>query len=264
MNITKIIISIILAGSILATTNIFSQQQCISNVFSKTTQDSVRRYSQVITNSMSSDLNSGLYQVMKNKNLFSVYFGLKAFGSILNTNEKLPGAFKNISLVPLAMLQLGVGTFANSDVFMRYLPKIKANNYGSVEAWGIGMQHNLTGDFKKIPFEIVFQASIHHMSINDLNDDQLFNLNSWSMNVMVAKRFGVLKLYSVLQYEKSNSDLNYTDLNSTPRNINMQFESNNNERLVIGFNLRLGPLNFNTDYSYAKLNSVSTGIGLLF
>lgn len=241
-----------------------AQQQSIGEVFSKISRDSVIRYAQTITNSTSADLNSGLFQVTKDKNIFSFYIGVKAIGSFLNDNERFPGKLQGISIVPLAVIQVGVGSFVGNDLFFRFLPKISVSNLGSIDIWGAGIQHDLAKDFKKIPLKIIFQASTHHLRINDSKENDLFELNSFSFNVMLSKKFGVITPYATIQYENANADLAYKVTVSSEQTVKTSFESNNNFRVVTGLNLKLGAFNINADYNFGKQRSISSGIGLGF
>jgi len=236
-------------------------QQDISSIFSKMIQDTVQKYSQIITNSISADLNSGLFQVTKEKNKFSVYVGIKAFGSFLNDRDKFPGYMERMTVIPLAIVQVGVGSFMGTDVFGRFLPKVGYYNYGSISAWGLGIQHNFAKDFKKMPFDITVQFVTQNFNINDSKDNNVFSLNSLDASLMFSKRIKLLTLYSTIQYESTGSEVNYNITVPKAKTISVTCQNDNKIRIVTGFNLKMGPINFNADYNFGQQNAVSAGIG---
>ncbi len=262
MKTTKLLIQSILITVILfSMTKIYSQD--LAGEFSKMAEDSSKVFTQVLTNSLSSNLNSGMFQITKPGNKFSIYFGVKASATFLGSNEKLPGTTADVPAIPFAILQLGVGSVAGTDIMVRYLPKINLGNYASISAWGTGIQHSLGKDFK-MPVNITFGLSVHSLSLNDSKGKELMGITSWSASTMVSKTFGIITLYTSFQYEKSNSSVNYTITEPVAKRMNYSQENENSIRAITGFNLKMGPVNLTADYNFAKNNAVSMGLGFGF
>ena len=239
-------------------------QDDLGTVLSYMNTDSAKQYSQVLTNAMSSNVNSGMFQALRPRNKFSVYFGVKACGTFLNDDEHLPGGLKSLTIVPLAMVQVGAGTVAGTDAFVRFLPSISIGNYASISAWGMGVQHNLAKDFKIFPLEVIFRLAYHKMSISDSKDVQVASLNSWSQSLIIGKKVSIITFYTSLQYENSTCDVRYTDRQNGVKAVNFSLQNENNIKVAAGFNLKAGPVNLNADYNFGKQNAVSFGLGFSF
>lgn len=262
---TSKIVTVIFASLMLfiAKTGVYAQDD-LGTVLSYMDTDSAKQYSQVLTNAMSSNVNSGMFQALKPGNKFSIYFGVKACGTFLNDDEQLPGGLKSLTVVPLAMVQLGAGTVAGTDAFVRFLPSVSLGNYASVSAWGMGVQHNLARDFKKFPLEVIFRLAYHKMSIDDSKDAQVAALNSWSQSLIVGKQVSIITFYTSLQYENSTCDVKYTDRQNGVKTMKFSLQNENNVKVSAGFNLKAGPVNINADYNIGMQNSVSFGLGFGF
>ena len=262
---TSKILAVLIAALlvIFVKSNVYAQDD-LGTVLSYMNTDSAKQYSQVLTNAMSSNVNSGMFQALKPGNKFSVYFGVKACGTFLNDDEQLPGGLKSLTVVPLAMVQLGAGTVAGTDAFVRFLPSVSIGNYASVSAWGMGVQHNLAKDFKKFPLEVIFRLAYHKMSIDDSKDVQVAALNSWSQSLIIGKQVSIITFYTSLQYENSTCDVKYTDRQNGVKTMKFSLQNENNIKVAAGFNLKAGPVNLNADYNFGKQNAISFGLGFGF
>lgn len=243
--------------------NIFAQED-LNSVLAGMSLDSAKQYSQVLTNAMSSNINSGIFQISKPGNKFSVYFGVKASGTFLNDNDRSQSSLKNVPIVPLAMAQLGVGSVLGTDAFFKILPSISIGKYASINAWGIGLQHNMAKNFKKMPVDVIFRLSYHKLNVDDSKDNELVNMNSWATGLIIGKRVSIITFYAGLQYEKTNSNIKYSETQTGINIVNFSLENDNNIRAAAGFNLKAGPVNINADYNFGKQNSVSFGLGFGF
>jgi len=264
MKTSKILTALLFAFySLFAGSNVFAQED-LSSVLAGMNLDSAKMYSQVLTNAMSSNINSGMFQISKPGNKFSVYFGVKASGTFLTDKDRLQGSLKSVPVVPLAMAQLGVGSVAGTDAFFRFLPSISIGNYASIGAWGIGLQHNMVKNFKKMPVDVIFRLSYHNLHVNDSKDKELVTMNSFATGLIIGKRVSIITFYTGLQYESTNSHIRYTETQTGTQIVNFSLENDNNIRVAAGFNLKAGPFNINADYNFGKQNSISFGLGFGF
>ena len=264
MKTSKILTALLFAFySLFAGSNVFAQED-LSSVLAGMNLDSAKMYSQVLTNAMSSNINSGMFQISKPGNKFSVYFGVKASGTFLTDKDRLQGSLKSVPVVPLAMAQLGVGSVAGTDAFFRFLPSISIGNYASIGAWGIGLQHNMAKNFKKMPVDVIFRLSYHNLHVNDSKDKELVTMNSFATGLIIGKRVSLITFYAGLQYESTNSHIRYTETRTGTNVVNFSLENDNNIRVAAGFNLKAGPVNINADYNFGKQNSISFGLGFGF
>ncbi len=240
--------------------NVYAQED-LNSILAGMNLDSAKQYSQILTNAMSSNINSGMFQISKPGNKFSVYFGVKASGTFLTNNERLQGSLKDVPVVPLAMAQVGIGSVLGTDAFFRILPSVTIGKYASINAWGFGLQHNISKNIKKMPFDITFRFSFHKLSVKDSKDAELVKMNSWAQGLIIGKRVSIFTFYAGLQYEKTNCNIRYNETQTGINIVNFSLENDNNVRVTTGFNLKAGPVNLNADYNFGKQNSVSLGIG---
>ncbi|MGC8596235.1 MAG: DUF6588 family protein [Candidatus Kryptoniota bacterium] len=180
------------------------------------------------------------------------------------------GGLGNISLAPIPIPQVGVGSLFGTDAFVRYLPKIKIGDYGSVDLLGFGVRHSISQYIPLIPIDISVQVGWQTFTIRDSSDSQVLKASTFAANLEVSKKFAILTLYGGLQTENSNVDVSYNYIpqptafipNPKPVNISFSSKGKNNFRAIVGFTLGLGPLELNADYSMGQINVATAGIGV--
>ncbi|MCL4509496.1 MAG: hypothetical protein M1470_00255 [Bacteroidetes bacterium] len=180
------------------------------------------------------------------------------------------GGLLNTSIAPIPIPQVGVGSLFGTDIFVRYLPKIKLSSYGSVSLFGYGIRHSISQYIPLIPIDIAVQLGWQNFSLEDSTGSKVLNASTFAANLEVSKTFAIITLYGGLQTESSTVDVNYsytppvTQFNPNPQAIPISFsvKGKNTFRALVGFNLGLGPLVINADYSIGAINAVTAGIGI--
>lgn len=182
-----------------------------------------------------------------------------------NTIPTIGGLLKT-SIAPIPIPQVGVGSLFGTDAFVRYLPKIKISNYGSVQLLGFGIRHSVSQYIPLIPVDIAVQLGWQNFSIEDTAGNKVIKASTFAANVEVSKTLAVLTVYAGLQTEKSTMDVSYTYTpsyqNAQPIPISFSLKGKNTFRALLGLNLGLGALNINADYNIGAINAVSAGIGV--
>jgi hypothetical protein len=182
---------------------------------------------------------------------------------------KTIGGLLHTSIAPIPIPQIGLGSLFGTDAFIRFLPKIKISSYGSLQLFGWGLRHEISQYIPLIPIDIAVQIGFQNFSIKDSTGSNLLKSSAFAANVEVSKTLAILTLYGGLQVESSKVDVSYTYLpeasqyNLNPQPIPISFSMNGKDkfRAIVGFNLGLGPLLINADYSIASISVVSAGIG---
>ena len=67
----------------------------------------------------------------------------------------------NVPIVPIPMLQAGVGLIKGTEIDVRYMPELKIGSIGKVGLFGIGLKHDVLQWFPivdKIPLSLSIQA----------------------------------------------------------------------------------------------------------
>jgi uncharacterized protein DUF6588 len=177
----------------------------------------------------------------------------------------------DMGIVPLAAVQLSIGTLAGTKISLRYLPPVNFNSsIGKITSYGFAIQHNPLVWFKKeMPFDLALSYSFNKMSIGDM-----FKSTASQFGIMAGKTFGAdlvsFTPYIALSLESASTDVNYnysytdSDGNSYTQRISFTSESANNLRFRLGGALRLSVVTLHADYNFARHNSVSAGLGFSF
>lgn len=217
---------------------------------------------QPYADAVSADMNSGLFHSAKVNNGFNMYIGIKGTGTYINgDNSAVIDANKTLSIMPMAVPQLNIGSVWGTEVSVRYLPQISIGSYGSVGTWGIGVKHGITSHFKNSPIDAAIQFSYQSMKVNDSKDRDMVSASSFSTGLEFSKELSVFTFYTGVQYENTTIDAN---VNYNGVETKMSFANQNKFRGVFGLNIKLGPVNLNGDYSVGKTNSISAGFGFAF
>ena len=201
-------------------------------------------------------------------------FGSKEPGKVVVTpdNPLVPvdsmntiGGLVNTSIAPLPIPQIGLGSIFGTDVLVRYLPKISLSDYGSMQLFGIAIRHSISQYIPLVPVDIAVQLGFQSFSLTDTSGGDIMKASTFAANIEVSKTLAILTLYGGLQMESSSVDLKYTynpGQNLQPIPVSVSMKGKNKFRALIGFNLGMGPLVINADYSIGSINAVTAGIGI--
>lgn len=184
----------------------------------------------------------------------------------------------DMSFVPLAAPQLGVGTVLGTRATIRYLPTIDISSIppfsifleeelGKISYFGFGLQHN-PGVFLPIPLPIDIAVAFYTQTLKIGEDFITAKTTAWGLNASKKLGIGPINItpYAGFMFEKSTIDIMYTyeieSLLGTPQEINvdLHFEGENKSRLTLGLSLKLLLFNINADYNIGKYNSYTVGI----
>jgi hypothetical protein len=176
------------------------------------------------------------------------------------------GGLVNASIAPVPVPQIGLGSLFGTDVMVRWLPKIKYGNYGSIQLFGWGLRHSVSQYIPLIPVDIAVQIGFQNFAIKDSAGGDLLKTSTFAANVEVSKTFAIVTFYGGLQLESSNTDVSYiyTPSYSGARPIPVSFsvKGKNNFRALVGLNLWLGGLTINADYNFGTVSAVTAGLGV--
>jgi len=180
------------------------------------------------------------------------------------------GLLDNLSILPLAAAQFSIGTFYGTAAEIRFLPSIQLNSdLGTISYFGFGIQHN-PGMWLDEPLPVDVSVGVYTQTMKVGN---IFKSTATSFGIYAGKTFGTNLLgvspYAGFSFETSTITVNYTRTISTqagPEDVNVSFDlkGENNIRFSLGASFTLLFLNLNVDYSVAKYNSVSAGLGFAF
>ncbi len=180
--------------------------------------------------------------------------------------QLLPGLV-NTPVAPLVIPQIGIGSFAGTDVLVRFLPTVNTESYGSISFKGFGVRHSISQYFPLFPADISAQFVYQRLTIDDGADNRTLGASAYAGNVAISKSLPVVTVYGGLQIEKTKVDVNYVFDSGQPelgsQTINFSQQAKNRFRALAGISLTPGPIQINFDYALGSLNTVSAGIGIM-
>jgi len=199
-------------------------------------------------------------------------------GETVVAEGKAPQGLLDTNIAPIVVPQLGIGSFAGTDLQVRYFPKTTLSggggSYGKVGLFGISVRHDIDQWFPApLPFQLAVQGAWNQFSLeNDLESGgstEVLDASGWAFNVQASKGIPVVPvvLYGGLQYEKFNVDYDYKfPLNDgTELDISLSQTAANSFRGLAGLSISIPPtpVRINVDYAIGNENNVvTTGLGV--
>tara|TARA_B100001758_G_scaffold185010_1_gene161726 strand:+ start:6337 stop:7275 length:939 start_codon:yes stop_codon:yes gene_type:complete len=189
---------------------------------------------------------------------------------------KLPGGF-DIPIVPLPIIQAGVGLMKNTAVDIRFIPNINVGKGGDksieINLLGVGLKHDLLqwipaiGD--AIPMSLSLQGGYTSLNAEMEIKGQNVGLSTkaTTINLIASRKLLMITAYAGLGYNSStttfSTDANF-DLGGVlfDDEISVDFDSNNNLRANIGLRLNMTLVTIHADYTLAKYPTATLGLGI--
>lgn len=180
------------------------------------------------------------YTQAKNTNISPTMFGTNQAGaniSLKDDNENEAASFTlpastGIKFAPSPQIQLTVGIIKNTDISVRYSPKIgsEQGNFGTIQVLGFGAKHEITRLIfgkkaaKIIPFDLALAFGYNQIDYNyklpidkqindknpgtDLNQRASLKLSGYSIDAIFSKKLAFFTPFASLAYNSSTSELN--------------------------------------------------------
>jgi len=186
----------------------------------------------------------------------------------------------NIPLLPVPMLQAGVGLIKNTEIDVRFMPEIEMSGV-STGLFGIGVKHDILQWLPivdKIPVDISIQAGYTKLSskfeINDPSntiDPPQANLDvsATTINLLVSKKIAMFTAYAGLGYNSTKTTFNVDGTYNiagmdfdVEELTKFEFESNNNLRANIGFRFQIAVLAIQANYTFSEYPVATVGLGI--
>ncbi|HIG32892.1 MAG TPA: hypothetical protein EYQ09_05595 [Flavobacteriales bacterium] len=195
-----------------------------------------------------------------------------------NLNEMPKGI--NIPIVPLPMLQAGVGLIKGTEIDIRYMPELKISSIGKVGLFGIGLKHDVLQWLPivdKIPIDLSIQAGYTNLTTEimlsepNLNTEATTNLDisATTINLILSKKVLMFTPYIGLGYNSIKTAFNIDeDYNIAGLNIDIaeltkiEFESKNNFRANIGFRFNVTVIALQANYTFSEYPTATLGVGI--
>jgi hypothetical protein len=191
----------------------------------------------------------------------------------------MPKGF-NIPIIPLPMLQAGVGLIKGTELDFRYMPELKIGSAGKVGLFGIGLKHDIlqwVPIVDKIPIDLSIQAGYTKLSSEielidpsaTISPQANLDVSATTVNLILSKKLLMFTPYLGLGYNSTKTTFNVDgDYKIAEYNIEVNelteidFESNNNFRANIGFRFNIAVLALQANYTFSEYPTATVGIGI--
>ena len=192
----------------------------------------------------------------------------------LSETFDMPGGYE-LPILPLPMIQAGIGLIKNTAVDVRFIPKLGIGNEINVNLLGFGIKHDLLqwipafGD--AIPMSLSLQAG--HTSLNTeleiSNQNISLTTKATTINLIASKKLSILTGYAGIGYNSSattfaaNANFNFDNVGFEEA-VEIKFASDKNVRANVGLRLNITLITIQADYTFSEYPTATLGLGISF
>jgi len=171
------------------------------------------------------------------------------------TVYNFPGGY-DLSILPLAMPQLTIGSLLGTEVTLRYAATQLNEDVGDLSLTGIGVRHSISQYIPLFPVDVAVSYFHQTLKVGDIVDAAT-NV----VGVQASKSLGLLSLYGGVAYENASLDVSYTrGEGAEAETIAFNLTGANKMRMTVGVNLKLALFQLHADYNLASQNSACLGL----
>ena len=186
----------------------------------------------------------------------------------------------NIPIIPLPMLQGGIGLIKGTELDFRYMPELKIGSAGKVGLFGVGLKHDILQWIPivdKIPIDISIQAGYTKLSSEiklidptaTISPQANLDVSATTVNLILSKKLLMFTPYLGLGYNSTKTTFNVEgNYNVAGLDIDVSdltkidFESKNNFRANIGFRFNIAVLALQANYTFSEYPTATLGAGI--
>ena len=198
----------------------------------------------------------------------------------------MPDQIIKKSLVPMPMVNAGIGVGKKTELDFRYLPNYTFEmgfvGKTSVSLWGVGVKHDLlqwipvVGD--AIPLSLSLQAghtefntSFSYDGPSSVSQSVEMDVKATTVNIIASKKLLMLTAYAGIGYNSAqttfNTNTNFElgiNGNSVEFDIptELNFETTNEVRANIGLRFNIAVLALQANHTFSKYPVTTVGVGL--
>jgi hypothetical protein len=195
-----------------------------------------------------------------------------------------PGGI-GINFFPTPTLNLGIGLPKGTDLKVRFVPTLDFDKMsggeldGSFGLFGVGVMHDFKQwipGIKALPFDMSVFVGYTKMKLDigvsqgGANGKTELSSSATTIQALISKKITVFTPYFGVGINMAKTELalkgDYDFDNNpltTPTKDPFTFSTESNgPRATLGFRLKFGPLTLHGDYTLAKYNAASAGLGI--
>jgi len=206
-------------------------------------------------------------------------------GSLVYYDDPLTGFAKSekaprgvgIPIIPLPMLQAGVGVSFGTELDFRYMPEV--GDKVKVGLFGIGIKHDILQWLPiadKAPIDLSIQAGYTKISSEVILEERPesppkadLGISATTVNLILSKKLLMFTPYLGVGYNSTRTTFNVEgkySIAGLPIELDeltkIDFESNNNLRANIGFRFNIAVMALQANYTFAEYPTATVGIGI--
>ena len=212
------------------------------------------------------------YTIFGSSKATPMYYDPSADPSSDNIPFNMPKGF-NTPIIPLPMIQAGIGLIKNTAIDIRYMPMLNVGNDINVNLFGVGLKHDLLqwipGIGNTIPMSLSLQGGYTSLNteLKVAGQEVSLNTKASTINLIISKKLLMVTGYAGVGYNSSTTtfaaDANF-ELEGVQFNekIEVAFESNKNLRANIGLRLNITLITIQADYTFAEYPTATLGLGV--
>lgn len=186
--------------------------------------------------------------------------------------------------VPSPMVQLSLGTFANTDLIVRYIPEVQIGDF-STQLFGLGIKHDIKQwipGLRRAPLDLAvlgaFSGFENHLDLQEAGlegsgQSAAFDIQNWTVQGMISKKVSILTFYGSFGYSAVCSNLkllgSYILRDDQIPDVSVTFEDpvdityeESSWRGTAGLRIKAGFLTLHGDYTLQRYPLISGGIGI--
>jgi hypothetical protein len=186
----------------------------------------------------------------------------------------------NIPIIPLPMLQGGIGLIKGTELDFRYMPELKIGSAGKVGLFGVGLKHDILQWLPivdKIPIDLSIQAGYTKLSSEiklidptaSVSPQANLDVSATTVNLILSKKLLIFTPYLGLGYNSTQTTFNVKgNYNLAGLAIDVSdltkidFGSTNNFRANIGFRFNITVLALQANYTFSEYPTATIGAGI--
>ncbi len=214
----------------------------------------------------------------------STNFSYNLKGTGISQSLEMPGGLGDnlkINSIHTTYLQLGLGLFFDTDLMVRYVPKLK-NQGAEFGLFGVGFKHNLMqyfGFLDKLPLNISALASYSKMNLDyqlsSINTDQMVNydVDTFTIQALGSLDFPIISIVGGIGYGIGNvtfdmlGDYNIPLADGTSKTLSDPLKSEKEytgTHAMIGARANLLFLKIFANYTLQEFNTLNVGVSVSF
>jgi hypothetical protein len=196
----------------------------------------------------------------------------------------LPGGLEDelvMNSLPVPYVQAGIGLFFDTDVTVRYLPKVEAQG-AEIDLIGVGLKHNLMqyfGIIDKLPLNVSVLGSFTKLNVeyalNSAAPDQKISgtVDTFLVQALGSLDFPIISVFGGIGYGKGDvsfamlGDYNISLLDGSTKTLTDPLSSDQaytGTHALIGLRANLLFLKLFANYTIQEFNTLNLGVSVSF